>query len=252
MTTVPVKTLPAQTAPTEFAPASQRQDYTSAPPGRVSQNFQRLMDEARMHIESLSAATKIGHTTIRRFLTGYEPPTNHPMLEHIARGMAPRLRRPAAKVLAELTEGGSPVKFTQAQWQRITGEIGKRPRSMPSRPPSTRPAAVRDRVRRARLAAEKAALTRPTEKKAVAATAAPVVQAKRSAKPAAPAPGARAAWSGDELRTMVTTVNTARMKGEKVVALPIDVLSDLVAASLRARGMNPDEVLLTADFADMF
>lgn len=214
--------------PTTFVTAGKSTDYTKNPPAAVSKNLRRLMDEAGMNVNSLAKATNIGKTTVRRFADLYEPPTNHPLLQAVARSLAIRLRRPAHVVLEELVKGGTPADYTRNQWNRITGAIGRKTKTAVTKPtkrtpkaPSLEPAAI---------------VARSKKVKAVAA------QPTNGTKPVA----------ADELRTMVTTINMARMKGEKFLTVPIDTMTEMVSAALKDRGVNPNEVLIKMDFVDTF
>lgn len=56
----------------------------------------------------------------------------------------------------------------------------------------------------------------------------------------------------EELRVLVQTFNIQRMKGEKIISMPIDVFQVLLAGLLQSNGLNPMEVLVTRDFAETF
>jgi hypothetical protein len=237
--------------PQTFLPSDSRIDYSKNPPGRVSENLRRLMAEARVGSDLLSDRAKVGKTTIRRFLAAFEPPTNHPMLQTLARALAPRLRRPAEAVLEELVKGGSPTQFTAYQWSRITGEIGSRT-SGSVRPRKSRAnGATRAPANGATGAAGRApSMAVSAVQKRVAK--APAVAPAAGRAVARPRPATAAARDAGALRTAVTTINMARMKGEKFVPMPVDQLTDLVAEALKGRGVDPAGVLVSADFADTF
>jgi hypothetical protein len=231
---VPIKTQGGDltmTSPTEFAPSDARHDYTATPPGRVSANLIRLFEEAKIGPETVGKSIKIGKSTIRRFLHGYEPPTNHPMLHDIASVLATKLRRPTTQVLSEIVDGGAPVKFTKYQWQRITGEIGRRSTAQADILARTKPVGKTRPKAQPKTPAKAPSMTTEAVRRRAAATA---------VEPAS------------DLRTMVTTINIARMKGDKFLTVPIDTVTELTVAALKARGLKTEGVLLQADFADTF